>query len=731
MADFISVHSYKLNANATGLVGGLNVAALRMRQFQSQSQSFAVNVARNVGSGIATAARSIASLDFGSMVASLGSLATGPIGMTIAAIAAATVGMVDFAMHSMDAVAVQQRLGLQLGVTAQEAAGLLILGRRFDVDAAAMNEATSKWAMRLGELRSEIESGRGGEISAALGEMGINAAEFIAMRLPEQFAMIAEAAKRIEDPLRRQDMVMKVLGRRVAALAPMFTDFTNDVTGDEFRNVAGVAAGAGYSISQEEAETIEGAMNALELKGAYVRAVFSNIGQGAAVALALPLTHVMETLEELATKGQPLLKAMGGAIVLAMMPINWIITAISVGIQASMPVIVALGNILTNVGRRIMQTWELLAPVFKAVGQAFMALLGNRQPIQDFADWLEKFGGEFAENIVKGFGFAILYIVDLVVGALAEFAEISARAGQSANAFFRSAAGLYGLVSDDMQFNTDELTAFAREMRAVQRLTADAAKNLNNPLTATVNAPPEQTIGAGWVMNERGLMMLAENEARGFTNTIEGWFDVMTELHSNPIYWSPPQMMDGWSSAAEKIEKANRRIGLSREDLELMDAREQANDRLSAAAEARIRAAQAERTLLEQQLELEKQRLQVLQQNRSPLHRFEEAMTNIEQMGLAAGTVAGDAAIGRAFEELERSLPQIQDRIPQALLFGSVQEQAAIQATRREARRDRQDPQERIRQTLERALQFQQETRDSNRRIAAAVENIRFDVLGR
>jgi hypothetical protein len=198
-ATSIGAWAVNLSCDAQGLMNGLQagekgvagfaqntVAALKGVSSQT-ANLFSAMTRLNVGQQLQPL------LNIGKSIGGLiSSLATGNIAGSAAAFVGVGVSLVSFASASMDAIAVQERLGRQIGITAQETAGLQALASRANLAPESITQALSMWPLQLAHIRQEIDSGHSdGPMSIALARMGIDARSFIELDLPTQLSAMA------------------------------------------------------------------------------------------------------------------------------------------------------------------------------------------------------------------------------------------------------------------------------------------------------------------------------------------------------------------------------------------------------------------------------------------------------------------------------------------------------------------------------------------------------------
>jgi hypothetical protein len=435
-----------LTANAGGMIRELERGATKIQSFSAM----AVTATKTMATGVNSALVAVTGVNMGAATAQLQNMAGAALGVVAAigtggtvaivgAVAAAAAAVVGFATASMDAVEVQVRLGRQIGITAQQAAGLQVLADRYNVSGDALSGGLNVWARQLGALRRELSSGHGGVISEGLHRLGIDATLFAGANVSEQFALIAEGSRRIGDGMERSAVLTDVLSRRAQEMIPLFR-----AQGSELRNLNGVAAEYGYSISQSQAEGIAAAVRQLKELSRYVGSVFSMIGQGAALIFAPAASAAGTMLRELVTKARPVINLLAAINFAFLIEIAAVITAIVAAVNFCMPAIVAFGKIIDVVASVVSTAFTIMAPVvteaFAELGKAFSEFGGDGGVIETLMKLAVPLTIFFTMSIVT----PIMVAVAVATMLVKAFAAVVGAAGRASRAIAEFHGGMAG-----------------------------------------------------------------------------------------------------------------------------------------------------------------------------------------------------------------------------------------------------------------------------------------------
>jgi hypothetical protein len=377
VATQIGSLNVKVSASVAGLVQGLDQSAAKIRQFSATARTGAAAMA----TGVSAALNNITGINLGAQSAQLQSLIGGLSGVAgalalggpvaaVGAIAAATGAVIAFASASMNAVDIQVRLGRQLGITAQEAAGMEILANNQNVASQEVAAGFRAWTDRLVQLRRELRSGTGdAPISRALRELGIDAQSFANMPVGEQFAQIAEGAQRIETFNERNTALTAAMGSGASRMIPIF-----EAQAGQLRNLGGLAAEYGYSISQADADGISNIVQGLQETGRFVGSLLNTAGQQAAMLLAPVAAEAGAALRELVQQARPLVNLLAGAFAAATIGGVAAVVGILVDVvRASMPVLGALSVAIVRVRDAFDEIRQALSPAISQLSAAFGA----------------------------------------------------------------------------------------------------------------------------------------------------------------------------------------------------------------------------------------------------------------------------------------------------------------------------------------------------------------------
>jgi len=460
-SETLSSWSVKLSVNAGNMIAGFETAASKMKSFGATAVTAAKTTASGVGSALGTLSSLGSSLILGSAGGAIGGMLSslarvssalasgGPIA-AVAAVATLTASLVTFAGMSMSAVDVQVRLGRQLGITAQAAAGLQILSDRQGIASDSATRGLDLWAQQLAKLRHELMSGASGPVTRGLREMGIDARGFVNLGLPEQFARMAEASQRIVDPIQRQGVLGLVLSEGARDMIPLFR-----LQGNELRQMEATAGRYGYALDQGQAEAISNAVKGWKEFTRYVGSVFSMIGHGAALAFSPIVSSATKLLETLFEKARPLITlgahivgawAVGGLIV----PV---IYGIIVAVQSSMPVLSALSRGVVQVGEIASLTFSHLKPIVLEMANAISTAFGGS--LMSFETW-----GDILNSLIPVATTFARVIGVTIVNSINTCAEAMRRLGQATmlTAAMVSTAS-FGMMGEDTLNRSAEFVA--------------------------------------------------------------------------------------------------------------------------------------------------------------------------------------------------------------------------------------------------------------------------------
>ena len=714
MANIIGSWAVKIAADASGLIDGYRRAGAVTRDFASKAAGYA----KWAGAGISNMFASFTRVDLGGyagqfsgMAGAIASFAAAtvtanPVAMALG-VAAMGSAFLAYTQTGIRAVAVTTQLGREVGLTAQEAAGLQILATRIGIDGETFGDAMGKWAERLGALRAELQSGQAGPITRALEGVGINARAFTSMNLAGQFAAIAEATQRIENPMERVAALGEIIGNRLEnRIGAFFRQAPDDI-----RNLARIASNVGINLGQDDANSIRQLNIDMKKLTEVIGGVFTSIHQGIAVRFAPIMSWITSMSTSLARDLQPAIRSVGGAIVSVIgffsggVMLAWVGLLLA-GLRIFTPLLLGIGQMFDGVSRGFTRTWQAFQPLvslFETLGGVIVSSLSR---LFGGGGWFEV-AGVIIELTVLGAGRLLTAFVDFSLRVLRDLI----RTAQQIGIAFEGMAASYGI---EVDFNLSSLNTTATILGELIAANEQVSNNLGNQMIAA-NMDMERRIRAAQAAAFGG----ASNQLTGFAGS-------MAAAMSGPAGLGA---LTG-SSIADQISRANAEFGLTREQQEM---RRAAELNLNALQIDRIRQLQLERTILEETAALtERQnqaRAQIVQSNRSPYQVFLDRMQEINDMNIGGNARAG--ALMQAFSTLEGALPRQQERNPSAVLAGAVDGQRLLIEQQRRDQQQNRDPMERVRRVLEQANRIHMEQRDLARRMADAIDDGLIDVMRR
>ena len=722
MADFIGEWAVKLSANASGLVQGMDQAAARTKAFSAQ----AITAAKTAATGVNDALNAITKVNLGAQTAQLQSMASAAVGIgaalatggtvaIVGAIGAAAMAVASYSMASMDAVATQVKLGKQLGVTAQEAAGLQAIAARRDVSGDDMTQGLTVYSTRLAELRKELDGGKGGPMMAALGRMGINAREFINLNLPGQFAQLAAGSARLGDGMERQAAFAEILSRRGMGIANMFKEPAEDLA-----NAGAVAARLGFTISQSQAVMVAATMREIKDLGGYIGAVFSNIGQGAAVAFAPVALSFSRALREVVQHGQPLLQFIGTLLTAPIIPF-W--TGLSGAVVLAMPLIKGVSSAIMSIAEAAKSVYTSVAPVFGEMFTMVASMFGTSNPIEAFGRALEAFGSGFATTM-RVVGEGIKLWLDGVKTQLSGLIFMAETANKAFAAMTQQNSISLTSVLANLTIPIPGIMNAVNSLMSKQGVSAVVTKPLPGFDANGAGSVGWNTVSDRVAQQSRMIGWDRESiERRELLDRKEGttWAE-MENLVGNQIARNNREN----AASLSLLVRQTSELGLSARELDMMQARRKGETaELQRQRSLQWDINEGRRAMLDLQNRAER----VREQMRTPLQRFNDEVIQLQDMFPNGGN-AFDRAMADQFRRLEGNANAM-DRNPAAVMRGSVAEAQAINQAMRQDRIQNRDPQERVRLVLERIERQEQAQLEEARLLRRAVENQRaIEIMG-
>lgn len=671
-SEVIGNFSVKLTASAAGLVTGLEAAATRIKSFSAM----AITAAKATGAAVNAALASITKIDLGAQTSQItglvssvagiaGAVALGPAAVA-AAIGAAGVATVAFAHSSADAVAQQVALGRQIGLTAQQAAGLQILASRQGINGDALQGGIVLWARQLGKLREELNSNAGGPITRALQSWNINAREFNGLGIEEQFARIAEAAARVPESAEKMSTLQAIISNRAAAMAPLFRNQAS-----ELRGLNGVAGEFGYSLSQSEALGIAETVKSLKKLGAYISSWIGNMGQSMALVFAPAAQAAGDTLKMLFDRAKPVLNLimrMGTAVALG--PYIALIYGISKAIQFVMPWLEAGGRIIDTVMTSVGTVITAVSPIVEdSIARMKFALgtLFGEGGFEGLMSVVLPVVATFATGIAMAFA-GVVIVIARVVSALATVVHAVGNASQAVTGFLGRmsartvvALGLTGFLPTPPAPTPPPSPANeVRDVVARSEASYQAGLDAKRRVQALMEETEVLRVGAD--VRERQLLI-----ERGIT--------------------------------AGELATFDRMVSLNRQLRERVAMTEQIRDLQNAAPG---------------------------QSFANQVQQFQ----GLAAFGGPEGLDAAAGGLGRAVQQLLASAPNRESRAPEAVLAGTVAEQRAIAQAQRQERDAQRDPVDLVRQEMVRLNTLAARQNEIGLRMLQALEDGQFETVG-
>ncbi|MFN4160112.1 MAG: hypothetical protein ACK4GO_17190 [Gemmobacter sp.] len=187
--------------------------------------------------------------------------ATAMAGAVVAA-AGAVAALTAASMKNIDALAKQAR---SLGLNISEFQKMALVAKEAGVEQGQL-------AQMLGQMQKAAENG-----SDALGRLGLSLSDIQGQSPDEQFARIADALDKVQDPAQKTTLAMELFGRSGRNAINMLSDYRAKVA-----EAAAFQERFGIAISQTAGEQVERANDAV----GRLREAFGGLGNTLAVAVA-------------------------------------------------------------------------------------------------------------------------------------------------------------------------------------------------------------------------------------------------------------------------------------------------------------------------------------------------------------------------------------------------------------------------------------------------------------
>lgn len=764
----------RLVANASGLVAGCEAGARTVRTFAQQARV----ATAAIGSGLNSAIAGIARIDLGKSteqlqkvtgaVLGVGSAVLTGGGVAIAgAVTAATLALVSMASASMDAIALQEKLGQRLGITASEAGGLQVMASRVGLSSDDLSDGLDKYAHRLGKLQEQLNSGRGGPMVDALERLGINARDFIQLSMPEQFALLSDRMKTVSNATERAAVLGGLLGPR---LAESFQGMIRQSSAD-FRDLTGLAQRFGVAVDAATATRIRATVKELKDVGILLGSTVGIVGRTLAVTLAPVAMFVGQTLGTLIEKAQPVLAMLGLGLVIAFAPILAIISLVTAGVRVFMPIIEGVSDVIKDVGEAVGAVFSEVWGVLQSVGQAFAGMVDGQWvgPLDHLKEALQFFG-KVAAMTIRGLGMVIADTIALVARGLAWLAGVAAAVMPKGDAssgerswaqrltMLQQQLGGVQAKADAAANSLRNLTApqaaqrsdFSNAVQDAQRriamraftgqvpVDANAAANAFQGLQQFLLAPPPNAVGGPERVHEITRALDQQIERLNVSAARQAWLDAraagateqqLREIEARSALLAVGQAMAANTQRINEIDQQIATRGMSARDLDLhrLELTRNATDEMR----QQLNLAHDRLEAVNRTAAAEQQVRQMLQSQLTPLQRFQEGVNDVFNFAERGGMNAEQQArqIGNMFDELDRAFPQHEREAPGALLEGSVEAARAVAAARRDAMSRTVDPQARMVELMEQQRDRDRRREERDRQLLALAQNGFFEVV--
>jgi hypothetical protein len=165
----------------------------------------------------------------------------------------------SFVASGRDAIANQDRLTRQLGVTRDAAVSLAAIGRSAGLDPATMGATFADAQRHIGTLRQELAGASpddqfaGGSQAMALRRLGLDARQFATSSFDQQLTAFGSALRDIANAEDRAAIGAEVFGRRFNELAPFLRE-----SGESFQRIRQYAVEFGAVARDDTAASVRG-----------------------------------------------------------------------------------------------------------------------------------------------------------------------------------------------------------------------------------------------------------------------------------------------------------------------------------------------------------------------------------------------------------------------------------------------------------------------------------------
>lgn len=330
------------NAAATGVMGTVAAAA----------QSFAgINLAGPIG-------------QVGSLMSTLGSVASIGLSGFATGVIAAGGALLSFASSGMKAMAAQSGLSERFRISTEAVAGLQFAAERFGVDQDTLSHGLGIFARKLGDVKTELNSGHGGPMIAALQRLGLDAREFTNLPIDQAFASLSTALKNTADPAERAAAMFAILGRQGEALEPLLRR-----GGGALEESARQARALGVAANGVDAKNVRDALKTTKEAGAFLGTIVQSLGMAIGAGIAPAVSTIGKAIKAMVLGVQPILGILRDVFQGIASAVSFVITVVADGMS---PVLAVFGQFAEWVGA----AWRAVTGLGAGVGTMLAPIKG-------------------------------------------------------------------------------------------------------------------------------------------------------------------------------------------------------------------------------------------------------------------------------------------------------------------------------------------------------------------
>jgi len=280
-------------------------------------------------------------------VGKIGLAATAPI---IGAFTAATVAALEYGDGIGDMAA-------RTGIAAKELSGLQYAADQSDVSIQALERGIQKMTVNIGNAANGT-----GTFGKTLGDLGIGLTELRGLNPDQQFAKLADAVRKVEDPSQRAALAQKVFGKAAMELMPLLMQGSQGMAG-----LAAEAANLGIVLTEEDVAALGELDQALKTSKQQLFGMAVQVG----AAVAGPLTDFLTTI-------QPIV-AMVTQWIKENPELTRSIMAVTAAIAAASAASYALGTVFTFLS---------LHPFVRTVIVLTTAVVALNEALKNLSEWM-------------------------------------------------------------------------------------------------------------------------------------------------------------------------------------------------------------------------------------------------------------------------------------------------------------------------------------------------------